>query len=108
MQIIYKIEEKDKLFVHMNSINKTVFDRDFEFHFYLDIHPTFFYYKYKSLRGYKPDHYVKASKMVKIKNRLKSYAPNYDFDILQILEKHYSIEIIRSFYFIYFNLTYLL
>ena len=30
MQIIYKIEEKDKLFVHMNSIHKTVFDRDFE------------------------------------------------------------------------------
>ena len=30
MQLIYDIEEKDKLFVHMKSVKKTVFDRDFE------------------------------------------------------------------------------
>ena len=45
--------------------------------------------EYKSLRGYKPDHYVKTSKMVKIKNRLKSYAPNYDFDILLLMSSRY-------------------
>ena len=30
MKIIYETEEKDKLFVHMESEEKTVFDRDFE------------------------------------------------------------------------------